>query len=93
MGPTARFDGVEKREICELSVNRNPCRPPGSLVSKRTAIIACPVRTFRAVFHTISVPQIEQNDNSGNNKLCSKKCTSCAHSAQRSLLVHSYLHF
>lgn len=58
MVPTARFVAVEKREICGLSGNRTPCRLPGSLVSKRTAIIGCPVRTFRGVFDAISVPQI-----------------------------------
>jgi hypothetical protein len=58
MGPTARFVAMEKREICGLSVNRTACRPPRSLVSKRTAFIGCPVRTFRGVFDAISVPQI-----------------------------------
>jgi hypothetical protein len=54
MVPTARFDAVQKREICGLSVNQNPYRPPRSLVSERTAINGCTLRTFDA----ISVPQI-----------------------------------
>jgi hypothetical protein len=57
VGPTARFVAVEKREICDLFVNRTPCPPPRSLVSKRTAVIGCPVRTFRGVSDAISVPQ------------------------------------
>jgi hypothetical protein len=57
MCPTARFVAMEKREICSLSVNRTPCRPPRSLVSERTAVIGCPVRTFRGAVDAISVPQ------------------------------------
>lgn len=58
VSPTAFFDALKKREICVLSVNRTPCRPPRNLVSKRTAIIGCPVGTFRNVFDATTVPQM-----------------------------------
>jgi hypothetical protein len=58
MGPTALSVAVERREICDMSVNLTPCRPPLSLVSERTAIIGCPVP---GLFDAINVPQIEQN--------------------------------